>query len=306
MKMADPNIWQPELKARYQSLIALSTTMPDTIALPSNTEDAPVKFDLERMVKALADIVLDQPKRDKENQVRPESGNDAQQEAEDAAPNEDRTPKVDDKALALALCGWSGQKTTGVELAQCSHCFQRCGLWLYTSSPGSKTLSSLTTTTPGSSMAFDPIDLHRAYCPWKNATTQAATGTFKGLNGWQIELSLAEFVAERMDRHEKQRLLDLEDERGEYEERTWDDIMAFDRQQAEKEREFESRMARIKRAFTFKKPSSRLQKKRAETAKGGIGAGDANGAAANETGGESGGGGTAAAAPPAPTPQAAG
>jgi Rsm1-like len=256
MKMADPNIWQPELKQRYQSLVNLSTKLPENLTLPSNTAEDRIRFDLDRMAKALPDIVLNVPSRDKENQPAPGQADGDSTQSEQSAPAQ----KVNQTALALGLCGWSGQKVSGVELVHCDKCFQRCGLWLYTPSTQSKTRNAISLS--DSPMSFDPVNLHRSYCPWKNALSQSATGTFKGLNGWQILVSLAEFVAERVERKEKQKVIDQEEQDGDYEERSWEEILAVDRDLNEKERELETRISKIKRVFTFKKKDGNKLHKR--------------------------------------------
>ena len=263
MKMADPQIWQPELKARYESLMPLASRLPANIQTPSASPDLGVKFDIERMANALSDVLLEKPRRNKPSQFHDNADNNAQptekslpDEAESVTVPEESRPTVNTTALAVALCGWSGMDVSGVELVQCDKCFQRCGLWLYAQSE-----TSGNNTTASDIMAFDPIELHRSYCPWKSATTQAASGSFKGMAGWQIEAALVEYVAERTERKERDRIIDLEDAAGELPEKSWEEIFETERRLTEKERELESRMAKIKRALSFKKPISKLQKR---------------------------------------------
>lgn len=153
-------------------------------------------------------------------------------------------------ALALALFGWRGQEVSGLHLAHCDRCFQRVGLWLYGSAQAASPPRA-----SDAAMTFDPVDLHREHCPWKNAASQCGVGGFRGLAGWQVLVELVKGSRQRREHEERESRVGEVAELGggegrsavgEEEEMSREDIVA-------KDRERESRLARLKKAFSVKK-----------------------------------------------------
>lgn len=266
--LADPNVWQPALKERYLALMAMGDALPEKIAFPeADPEDERTRFELDAIVKLLQPLLMQPQQKEKENAPPAADVNSSQEtttptqpiEASGIATTAKDQPSINSTALALAICGWTGQTTAGVHLAYCKHCFQRCGLWLY-SSKSSKTESSGSLLDGIDSMTFNPVDLHRQHCPWKNVTSQAESGVFKGLAAWQVHVQLVKNMRTRVRTNE----YDVADEEGDDEglevdgeelpRKSWEEI-----EKEDKERE--SRLRRLKRAFTIKKVDHRLSKR---------------------------------------------
>jgi len=200
------------------------------------------QFDVEAIAKLLPAKVVERLHKEKEN-------------TEPAAPTDSTSQShndINNVALTLALCGWTGQSTNGVQLAYCPKCFQRVGLWLYGASlPTSKSVTSIT---PGDNdnepMVFDPIDLHREHCPWKNPNTQCALGSLEGLAGWQVLVSLVKgFKRHESKPRERRKSLEslIDAEEGEESPRK-------SREEIRKEDQVRrGRLQRLKRAFTVNK-----------------------------------------------------
>lgn len=93
-------------------------------------------------------------------------------------PASTQTP-TNHSALHLALTGWT---TAAPDTLNCQTCFRRIGLWLYTRSAPSPD----SVPTP-----LDPLEAHRHYCPWANASTQAMpSGPFEGLPAYDVLLRI--------------------------------------------------------------------------------------------------------------------
>lgn len=253
MKMADPGIWQPELRTRYQSLAAFGSSLPKSIVLPEISPESDYNFDIARMAPALQTMLRDPVDKliDKEARTTAVPAIDTENAA--ATSETPTASQVNITALSLAVCGWYGVKTSGIELVHCNTCFQRCGLWLYNGKTAGPPRSTSSISTPEKEpLVFNPIDLHRIYCPWRSATSQSAEGSFQGLNGWQILVSLIQYVVERHERQQKTAEIERMEADGidTFEEKSWDEVMEHDR-------EMEGRIAKIRKAFTTLKRRSR-------------------------------------------------
>jgi hypothetical protein len=231
IQMADPVVWQKELKERYASLLTLKSALPDSLEMPQ--QDGKDSFDIDAIAKIVPPTVLERSPKGKDD-------------TEPSTTVKTATPTTNDAnliALNLALCGWTGQSPNGVHLAYCTKCFQRVGLWLYRIVPSTTSLSS-----DLEPMTFNPIELHREHCPWKNPESQCAKGSLEGLAGWQVLVSLVKG-------HRRHDFVDREGERD------WDVATVYDEDSPRKSREEirkedqvrKGRLQRLKRAFTVSK-----------------------------------------------------
>ncbi|TID20664.1 hypothetical protein E6O75_ATG05428 [Venturia nashicola] len=243
IQQADPSVWQKELKERYAALLTMETALPEVLEMPQQEREKE-PFNIDAFAKIVPPTLLDRP-HGKENS-EPVEG------AETTPPISNAINKI---ALNLALCGWTGQSPNGVNLAYCTKCFQRVGLWLY------RIVSS---TTPLSSdlepMTFNPVDLHREHCPWKNIESQCAKGSLEGLSGWQVLVHLVTGYRkhEYMERErEREKEKELAQEREE-------DVASVHEEQSPRKSRDElrqedavkrGRLQRLKRAFTVTKKS---------------------------------------------------
>ena len=268
--MADPNKWQSALRERYFSLTPMDDVLPDKVIFPEyEGDDERRVFDLEKLINDMPDEVLQLRRKQQE-----------QSEKEDATPGSETVAQVSDgdatrrtqttkhpmepyavnrKAFALAICGWHGQSTSGVNLAYCKHCFQRCGLWLYRAS---ETSNKSTTSLHDASepMSFNPVDLHREHCPWKNVRSQSEKAYFKGLAAWQVQAELLRrWLPPKKIKTPQEIEAEVDMETNDADEplvvQTWQEA-------EEEERQLESKLRRLKRMFTVKKADKRLSKRR--------------------------------------------
>jgi hypothetical protein len=268
IRLADPNIWQPALRERYLALMSIGDALPEKIALPEvDPEDERTRFELDAIVNLIPPSFMQPQRKEEENTPTAANVNSLQKTTTPAEPTNPSgvaitakdQPSINSTALALAICGWTSQTTAGVNLAYCTHCFQRCGLWLY-SSKSTKTEGNTSLLDGIDAMTFNPIDLHRQHCPWKNVTSQAESGVFKGLAAWQVQVQLVKNMKRRVQTNE----YDVGDEEGEDEDlevdreelprKSWEEIEKEDRER-------ESRLRRLKKAFTIKKVDYRLSKR---------------------------------------------
>jgi hypothetical protein len=178
IQMADPAVWQKELKERYATLLAIESALPESVQMPQQEGKEPL--DLNTIAKVVPPTVLERRQNGKENTDQAENT-----EATPPSSNNTATFGINKIALNLSFCGWTGQSPNGVHLAYCTKCFQRVGLWLYRIVPSTTPLSS-----DLEPMVFNPVDLHREHCPWKNPESQCAKGSLEGLAGWQVLVSL--------------------------------------------------------------------------------------------------------------------
>ncbi|KAF2494765.1 zf-C3HC-domain-containing protein [Lophium mytilinum] len=104
--------------------------------------------------------------------------------AEENAATEE-TPPPSLTAFAFALFGWNGVAQDGLYIAQCSHCFQRVGLWLYTKERIATMAKKVNA--EESQLLLNLLETHREHCPWKNVEAQAnpPDGQVAGFAAWR-------------------------------------------------------------------------------------------------------------------------
>ncbi|KAL8728082.1 MAG: hypothetical protein Q9166_005607 [cf. Caloplaca sp. 2 TL-2023] len=171
------------LRQRYDSLTAISSSLPSNITTPPN-------LNISKLIPHLFHIL--HPKI-----TESPSATDHPSSPTSSPPaNESETfqaPTINPRALTLAILGWQADTTAPIPgIANCETCFRRLGLWLYKSPPSSPAGSPLSSppSSPTSPVInrLDPLGEHRDYCPWINARSQSRnpTPTDSDLPGWQI------------------------------------------------------------------------------------------------------------------------
>ena len=162
-----PSVWQPELRKRCKSILAISPAI-ENLTLKPVVHDGLKIQPAERLIKDLpADLT-----------------------SADDTPADATTTTT--KALAISLHGWRGSREAGSELLHCDACFQRIGLWMYQPDyKRSRPMSAPANEDDGEdaeedTATIDLTELHREHCPWRNPATQKASGSLAGLNACQI------------------------------------------------------------------------------------------------------------------------
>jgi hypothetical protein len=259
IKMADPVVWHKALKERYSSLMTVKDEMPTDWGVANDeTLEHHIQFNVDDILDALPVELLTQMAPAAEGYLDPQANRTTAGPAHSPS-SEPHT--IDKTALALAVCGWTGQSLNGVNLVTCPKCFQRIGLWLYNQDAliknreerKKKGINALVAdedeedsdTTP---MFFDPVDLHREHCPWKNVASQCSSGTLAGMPGWQILVTLATSGARKRVEADAVTLRGSEDSEESSRPKSRSEVEAEDKNRR-------SRIQRIKRAFTVKKKS---------------------------------------------------
>jgi hypothetical protein len=231
IKFSDVTIWQNELLERYNSLLHMGKELPSSINPPSYTESDNLKN--EDIVKWFDSV---------------------KKEAKDDAPPKDNPDGVQKVALALALCGWSGEKLAGVQFAYCTKCFSRVGFWLYRMS-----------NTDDEALILDPISLHRAHCPWQNPQSQCGLGDYSGLAAWQIMGRVISIGVSRTQRNKRASARvatgeSVDDGAASIDYRPSTGMSTLSRTREEvdlDDKMRESKLARLKKAFTVRRAKSR-------------------------------------------------
>lgn len=238
VQVVRPSVWQPELRKRCRSVLAINAAVVNVAFKALETEDAKTQ-PASRLVKDLpADLI----------------GN------EDAAADEVHATK----SLTIALHGWRGSTEAGSELLNCDTCFQRIGLWMY--QPDYKrSRHPHPDATDGAEEDLPIIDLqelHREHCPWRNAQAQVATGSLAGLNASQIlqriVASYARDVRRRSNEQSTETHSHAEDKgneaNGEADKRT---PKASREEIVKQDRERESRLRKLKSMFSVRRKSTK-------------------------------------------------
>jgi hypothetical protein len=161
-------VWQPELRARYQSLLAIAPSLVNLTLQPTDLTPSPTKI-----LANLPPALLNNPEEDTTTE------------------NTATTEETKQKALQVAICGWSGSTESSTQLLTCSACFQRIGLWMY--QPDYKPHrfgSDDDDEEEQQDRSLGLIQLHREHCPWRNPTTQSAKGDYAGRAAYAILLDV--------------------------------------------------------------------------------------------------------------------
>ncbi|KAL8846704.1 MAG: hypothetical protein Q9221_008232 [Calogaya cf. arnoldii] len=173
------------LRHRYESLIAIASSLPSSISTPPH-------LSISKLIPHLFHILHPNPQRPSATD-HPSSpiSSPPPESSEKFAP-----PTINPRALTLALLGWQADTTAPMPgIANCETCFRRLGLWLYKSppsSPAGSPASSPTSSSPPPSTPIlarlDPLSEHRDYCPWINTRSQTRNPvlTEPDLPGWAI------------------------------------------------------------------------------------------------------------------------
>ncbi|KAF2398860.1 zf-C3HC-domain-containing protein [Trichodelitschia bisporula] len=230
IRMSESVIWQHELKSRISSLLTIKDELPVHLVMPSSDR---VNFDIDDFAATLPPDI-----------TQPEEKSPLLEATSNTVPtpstsNASLTQPVNKTALTMAMCGWSGLQVSGVKMVHCTRCFQRAGLWLYR-----KPVAQDTGSEPEDAMKFDPVELHREHCPWKNVVNQNSTGILEGLSGWEVQAELVIRSRHRTDIIRKARAQEAVDS----------PPPPKSREEIQKEDKVrESKLAKLRRAFTVKK-----------------------------------------------------
>ncbi|KAL1306055.1 hypothetical protein AAFC00_004181 [Neodothiora populina] len=218
------SVWQPELRERYNVLLKISSSLQIVHIKPEELQPSP-----EKLLADLPVTLLSPP---------PTNGPPSTPQQHITQPAASEPARA--RALVVAMCGWHGVIDCGTELLCCDACFQRVGLWMYqpnynktktaSSSPVIGSSSAATTnhekqngsdSTAAAAAAADDdedeedekedrtldlLDLHREHCPWRNATTQSATGDYAGFPAWKILHTILARYADEHRRRSRNRL----------------------------------------------------------------------------------------------------
>jgi hypothetical protein len=165
-------VWQSELRTRYQSLLAIAPSLASLTLQPTDLTPTPTKI-----LANISTTILELPEDDRS--------------LKDI--NTDITEETKQKALQVAISGWQGSTESSTQLLTCSACFQRIGLWMYQPDYKPHRFSDDDDDEDGQQdRSLHLIQLHREHCPWRNSTTQAATGNYAGRSAYEILLDVLE------------------------------------------------------------------------------------------------------------------
>lgn len=162
-------VWQPELRVRYQSLLAISPSLANLTLQPTDLTPSPTKI-LANLPSALL----------------------SNSEEENTSNDTDTAEETRQNALQIAISGWQGSTESSTQLLSCSACFQRIGLWMYQPDYKPHRFSDDDDEDSPQDRSLHLIQLHREHCPWRNPTTQAATGNYIGRCAYEILLDVLE------------------------------------------------------------------------------------------------------------------
>lgn len=224
LQLIRPSIWLPELQSRYHSLVAIGDDVKNVAIKPTPAEDTTVAI--------AAKVLQESP---------PTEG----------ASTSDKPVNtfLQTQALTMALHGWHGAVASRNPLLSCSACFQRIGLWMYQPGYHKSKQRRLSSDADDEDETIDLLEMHREYCPWRNATSQSATGDFKGMHGVQIlDIAVARY-AKGQKRLSNQNV--EEEVNGGSDDGVLVEITKEEAALQDKERE--SRFQKLKRVFTVKK-----------------------------------------------------
>ncbi|KAK3707746.1 Golgi membrane exchange factor (Ric1p-Rgp1p) subunit [Vermiconidia calcicola] len=242
LQVVRPSVWQPELRKRLQSTLAISSAIQNVKINTIPREGQKVSTP-ERLLEDLpADIV--------------------------GSASSTIGLGASTSALEVALHGWRGSTESGSELLHCDACFQRIGLWMY--QPGYRPAASHSDDhEDGEDPAtIDLVDMHREHCPWRNAARQRASGSLKGLNACEIMHRVVSTYARdqrrRSDEHNAPtNNVEADQERDATANATADSeppAVLSREEVARQDKERESRLRKIKSLFTIKRRSKSVPK----------------------------------------------
>ncbi|USW48236.1 Putative Zinc finger, C3HC, nuclear-interacting partner of ALK/Rsm1 [Septoria linicola] len=225
-----PSIWQPELSKRFRSLLSIGSSIDKVKTKPLESTSTP-----EKLLKDLPREVIDPS---------------------------DTTYESSAKALEIALHGWRGTSESGNDLLHCDACFQRVGLWMYQpeylAARRRPSVNDEDEEEDEDEVGVDLVEMHREHCPWRNPTSQKATGSLAGLNAAQILQRVVATAARdhRRRSHEPVLAVGGDDDQHVAEETTEVSRTLTRAEVAQQDKERESRMRKLKNLFNIKRKST--------------------------------------------------
>nr|POF04562.1 mrna export factor rsm1 [Quercus suber] len=239
LQVVRPAIWQPDLQERSSSLFKIHPSIRN-VKVRASPSTTPNHASLEPLL-----TYLPQPST--------------------------LDPADSAKVLNIALHGWYGATQISNDLLLCQACFQRIGLWMY--QPGYKpsypSIQPDTTVDDDDeeeeeaeeSMTIDLLEQHRDHCPWRNATSQKASGSLAGLNATQIlQRVTTTWAREQRRKTDDQHLSHDAASQGETEDTSVPSPALSRVEIAAQDQERESRLRKLKNLFTIKRRSTALRK----------------------------------------------
>ena len=139
------------LRTRYLSFVNMNVELPTTLRMPED-------IDFEAIRKQLLPLLL--------HQASPQASLETPATA----------MEINELALKFALFGWEAETDSKLNLATCSACFRRLGLWLFVPRPDPNNPSESREPIVN---RLDLIEEHRLYCPWINGSSQSGVTTSK-------------------------------------------------------------------------------------------------------------------------------
>ncbi|KAI5208397.1 hypothetical protein AUEXF2481DRAFT_30709 [Aureobasidium subglaciale EXF-2481] len=170
LPLVKSTVWQPELRTRYQSLLNISSSLANLALQPAELSPSPNKI-LANLPISLLENIQDKT--------------DAEKEPEETKVSDE----TKQKALKAAVCGWQASGESSTQLLFCDACFQRVGLWMYQPDYKPHTFGD-DDDEEQEDRSLNLLQLHREHCPWRNPTTQAATGKYAGKSAHTILLDV--------------------------------------------------------------------------------------------------------------------
>lgn len=225
LQVVRPAVWQPALKSRYKTLSSISDSIRDIKI--RDTVDSATQMTIEQIHTELPTEILS---------------------------SSDIAPDIQIRALKIAMHGWRGSSEP--TLLNCDACFQRLGLWMYQPGYRPRGMDQDDDDVP----SINLVEMHREYCPWRTAESQQASGTLAGLNASEILFKVvATYLKEKRRRQEDQATsLDVPELPDPF-----TDAPKLSRQEIEQQdRERESRLQKLKRMLTIKRPPKTVNKAR--------------------------------------------
>ncbi|GAB7363430.1 hypothetical protein MBLNU230_g3706t1 [Neophaeotheca triangularis] len=187
LRLTQMAVWQKELRERFLALLEFGDTLMEFEI--KTTERTHRELYSGQEALTMGQVLAELP-----NSVVPAAT--STEEGEDSTSSS--IPQRREKALTIALHGWSATTTSDNALLACPACFQRIGLWMYTSQAEStKTNDPSDPDTPPS---VDLQQLHRDYCPYTNPRTQNETGDWKTWSGVEVLHQVVENFARQQQR----------------------------------------------------------------------------------------------------------
>jgi len=229
-----PSVWQPDLRRRCQSIHKISSAVKNVTIKPVEVEDGKIQ-PASRLIKDLPTDIL---------------GND------EASADDETVAKV----LTVALHGWRGSREAGSELLNCDACFQRIGLWMYQPDYKRSRPTSSDDETEEEAAVVDLLEMHREHCPWRNGSTQVASGSLAGLSASEILHRVVTTYARDTRRKSQEQVGELDGQEGEEangEEAEVQIPKASREEVAKQDKERESRLRKLKSLFSVRRKSTK-------------------------------------------------